>query len=97
MTSWKYTCNNGKTLRSAIDEENNIKVLKTLINCYEEIRTMLTEDDTPDALLADNDIEVAIYDIQDRLNSNDTDDDDDIDLLLEEFYDLCDELRIWVV
>lgn len=90
MISWKYTCNNGKMLRNAIDEENNIKVLKTLANCYKEIRAMLTEDDS----LYDNDIEVAIYDIQDRLNGNDTD--DDIDLLLEGFYDLCDELRIWV-
>ena len=62
-----------------------------MINCYEEIRSMLTEDDS----LYDNDIEVSIYDIQDRLNGGDTEE-DDVDILLEEFYDLCDEVRIWV-
>ena len=91
MANWNYTCKNGKALRNAIDGENTIKVLKALINCYEEIRSMLTEDDS----LYDNDIEVSIYDIQDRLNGGDTED-DDVDILLEEFYDFCDEMRIWV-
>ena len=76
---------------SMIDGENTVKVLKALINCYEEIRSMLTEDDS----LYDSDIEVSIYDIQDRLNGGDTEE-DDVDILLEEFYDLCDEVRIWV-
>ena len=62
-----------------------------MINCYEEIRSMLTEEDS----FYDSDIEVSIYDIQDRLNGGDTED-DDVDILLEEFYDLCDEVRIWV-
>ena len=62
-----------------------------MINCYEEIRSMLTEDDS----LYASDIEVSIYDIQDRLNGGDTEE-DDVDILLEEFYDLCDEVRIWV-
>ena len=52
---------------------------------------MLTEDDS----LYDSDIEISIYDIQDRLNGGDTEE-DDVDILLEEFYDLCDEVRIWV-
>ena len=91
MANWNYTCKNGKTLRNAIDGENTVKVLKALINCYEEIRSMLTEDDS----LYDSDIDVSIYDIQDRLNGGDTEE-DDVDILLEEFYDLCDEVRIWV-
>ena len=91
MANWNYICKSGKALRNAIDGENTVKVLKALINCYEEIRSMLTEDDS----LYDNDIEVSIYDIQDRLNGGDTED-DDVDMLLEEFYDFCDEVRIWV-
>ena len=91
MASWNYTCKNGEALRNAIDGENTVKILKALINCYKEIRSMLTEDDS----LYDSDIEVSIYDIQDRLNGGDTEE-DDVDILLEEFYDLCDEVRIWV-
>lgn len=91
MANWNYTGKNGKALRNAIDGENTVKVLKALINCYEEIRSMLTEDDS----LYDSDIEISIYDIQDRLNGGDTEE-DDVDILLEEFYDLCDEVRIWV-
>ena len=91
MANWNYTCKNGKALRNTIDGENTVKILKALINCYEEIRSMLKEDDS----LYDSDIEVSIYDIQDRLNGGDTEE-DDVDILLEEFYDLCDEVRIWV-
>ena len=91
MANWNYTCKKGKALRNAIDGENTVKVLKALISCYEEIRSMLTEDDS----LYDSDIEVSIYDIQDRLNGGGTEE-DDVDILLEEFYDLCDEVRIWV-
>ena len=91
MANWNYTCKNGKALINAIDGENTVKILKALINCYEEIRAMLAEDDS----LYDSDIEVSIYDIQDRLNGGDTEE-DDVDILLEEFYDLCDEVRIWV-
>ena len=91
MANWNYICKNGKALRNAIDEENTVKVLKALISCYEEIMSMLTEDDS----LYDSDIEDSIYDIQDRLNDGDTEN-DDVDILLEEFYDFCDEMRIWV-
>ena len=68
MANWNYTCKNGKALRNAIDGENTVKVLKALISCYEEIRSMLTEDDSRYY----SDIGVFIYDIQDRLNVGDT-------------------------
>ena len=87
MAKWIYTLNWGKQLREAIDEEDVEMVVKCLICCYREMLIKLSDEDKE---WKQFDIEDAIY------NLENFDEDEDVDEYLEWFYDLCDELRIWV-
>ena len=87
MAKWEYTITNGRGLHQAIWNEEEQLVVKYLLACYNELY----------AKLSDEDKEWRGYDIEDAIfNLENFDEDEDIDGYLEEFYDLCDELRAWI-
>ena len=93
MARWEYTITNGKALHEAIADGDIELVVKCLLKCYQELQSKLSEDD--DAWKG--------YEIEDAIDiltvyhiSHDDDDEDDIDNYLDDFYNLCDELRAWI-
>jgi hypothetical protein len=98
MAQWNYTLKWGKQLREAIYDEDATMVVKCLIACYRELLNKLSDEDRE---WYEVDIEEAITDINDfidclnRIGIED-EDEDEINGYLENFYDLCDELRVWV-
>lgn len=91
MAKWKYTIRWGKELREAIEAEDTAMVAKCLICCYRELLNEMSDEDKEwKACTIEDSIEVlAFYAI-------DPDDEDNIDYYLEEFYDICDDVRAWV-
>lgn len=86
MAKWNYTLKNGVQLREAIHNEDAARVLEELKVCYKE-------------LLKAKQIDGDDYDSYiDQIEGYDEDDIDEftVDYELSEFYDLCDNLRIWV-
>lgn len=91
MKGWECKCRNGKRLRAAINDDDMVGVLKALIDCYHEIaRNYYTDDD-------DFAEECAGYveEINDLLEDG-TLEEDDVNYELNEFYDFCDNLNIWI-
>lgn len=99
MSKWVYKLNNGKALRDAVDEDDFLETLLVLRKCYEEIHKHIPdiydEDD-----LAENidDIENQIDNLNNYEEYDMTLDDceDEINDLLNDFYNFCDAMRIWV-
>ena len=91
MANWNYTIRSGKALREAIDEGDSALVVSRLLQCYRELLNKLSDEDKAwkgNAL--EDTIEVlALYVI-------DPDDEDNVDYYLEEFYDICDDVRAWI-
>lgn len=95
MKKWNYKLKNGLNLRKAIEEDNSEKVLKTLIECYEEIvdyeiKQGITKQDQRDI-----NISHYIFDILNLLEDTKFNQ-DDIKYQLSNFYDLCDNMGIRV-
>ena len=82
---WNYTLKSGKALRQAIADEDYEAVKERLIAAYKEINEAM-----PDIYDEDD----LAYDIS-NLEVMDLDE-DEIDYALSDFYDLCDNLGIWV-
>lgn len=91
MARWTYTIKNGKALREAIYEGDAEKVVKCLLKCYEELLKKLNDEDK----------DWKGYDIEDtieilKLYDEGPDDDDNVDYYLDEFYNICDDVRAFV-
>lgn len=99
MGKWKYTLKNGNVLRRAIDDGNIEKVLNTLKEFYTEINTALPdyfdEYDLEDKI-EDIDNELDNYYNYDEYDMTLQDVEDNVDGLLYNFYDFCDDLKVWV-
>lgn len=99
MAKWKYTLKTGKRLRQAVESENYEKILNAISDCFEEINSKFPERYSNEEL--ENDFE-EIENLRDNLeNYEDYDMDfeeviDSIDYYLNELYDLCDNLLIWI-
>ena len=93
MARWKYTLNSGSALREAIDNEDLEQVVKCLLLCYQELLDKLDEWDEQDYEI---DIQDSVGVLQAYELYHDEDDEECVDDYLEEFYDLCDELRAWI-
>lgn len=110
MAKWIYTCKGGKELRNLIDKSGDwivsIKILNQLQKCYQEILDNYRWEDDYDKECFQEAMDLIDGDdtiITDWMNGvNDISEygfDTDIELVdirLEEFYNLCDEYRIWV-
>lgn len=91
MSKWNYTIDSGKALHDAINQSDEQLTVKCLLACYKELYDKLNDEDKG----------WRGYDIEDTIEiltyyNADPDDEDDIDYYLEEFYNLCDELRAWI-
>lgn len=89
MAKWNYTIKQGTALRQAIDNDDIEETIVCLYQCYQELLSKLSDEDK----------EWKQYDIEDTIeflgNSEDLDE-DEVNYYLEEFYDLCDDLRAFV-
>lgn len=99
MSRWKHHIKNGKKLRKAINDDDNVQTLEALKECYKEINRIMV------LIFDDDDLEDILSEIDNQLDNCEnyedydmTEDDvqDEINYLLRQFYDLCDEMRIWV-
>jgi archaellum biogenesis ATPase FlaH len=91
MAKWNYTLQWGKQLHEAIKAEDTTMVVKCLIACYRELLNKLSEEDK----------EWKGFDIEDSIEiltyyAADPDDEDNVDYYLDEFYDICDDVRAWI-
>lgn len=89
MSKWEYTITNGKALHVAINTEDEQLVVKCLLACYKELYDKLTDEDKD---WKGWDIE----DYMDALNYIDLDDVGNLDYALDDFYNICDDLRAWI-
>lgn len=91
MAQWNYTIRSGKALHEAIEAEDVEMVVKCLIACYRELLNKLSDEDK----------DWKQFDIEDTIEiltyyDADPDDEDDVNYYLEEFYDICDDVRAWI-
>ena len=87
-SKWDYELNCGPALRKAIKDENYFEVIKQLRKAWQE----LFDNDKID----DWEYERGIEDLEDLQYVDDENLEDELNYLLSDFYDLCDNLRIWV-
>lgn len=99
MNRWKHHIKNGKKLRKAINDDNKIQTLEALKECYKEINRIMV------SVFDDDDLEDILSEIDNQLDNCEnyedydmTEDDvqDEINYMLRNFYDFCDDWRIWV-
>lgn len=88
MANWIYTIKSGQILHEAISDEDEQLVVKCLLKCYKELYDKLSDEDKEwKGFYIEDAIELlASYD----------EDSDDVDYYLDEFYDICDDLRAWI-
>lgn len=91
MAQWQYTIHSGKALREAIYHSDAQETAKCLLKCFKELYDKMSKEDKED----------YGYDIEETMEilvfyAVDPDDGDNIDYYLEEFYDICDDVRAWV-
>lgn len=87
MEQWNYTLKWGKQLHEAIYDEDTEMVVKCLIACYRELLNKLSDEDRD---WKESDIEDEILCLEAY------EEDYDVDDYLEEFYDICDDVRAWI-
>lgn len=94
MARWKYTLNSGPALREAIDNEDMTQVVKCLRLCYEELNQMLGREDRESywSDIEDALVELACFDP----NDDEEDNEEMINCWLADFYDFCDDVRVWI-
>ena len=99
MSKWAVTIMSGKALRDAIYNDDTEKCYECLKDCYQELHDALPDEFT------DVDLDMRLADIEEQLEIFHNLDDYDVDkeeceeefnYLLDDFYDLCDDLRVWV-
>lgn len=99
MTKWKYTLVTGKTLRTAIQSDENKQTLLALKQCYEELHKVMPEWYDECDLESDIDeIDNQLDNCENYLDYDMTEDDiqREINCLLDKFYNFCDYTRVWV-
>lgn len=88
---WDNTLSIGIELRNAIDNDDYVAVIDCLKEAYKEIHELKPDDFTEDEL--ENELE----NIDMSVDFDDEEEiEDSINYLLSDFYDLCDNLNIWI-
>lgn len=91
MAQWNYTIRSGKALREAIKEGDVTLVVSRLLQCYRELLNKLSDEDRDwKGFDIEDIIEILV------LYVIDPDDEDNVDYYLDEFYDICDDVRAWI-
>ena len=83
---WEKTCEEFKAVRTAIDEEDYVSIITQLIAICDKYAEM--EWDFADAF-AELSEDISNIDVDEA-------DSEDIDYALSEFYDLCDNARVFL-
>lgn len=101
MRQWKYTLKNSKSLRNAINNENYLEILKELIKSYKQIVKIEIKDGIISMSEEENTLNDYISDIQnyidyELMDIENINQEDDINYFLNDLYDLCDNLNIWI-
>lgn len=96
MGKWVYTLKSGKGLRQAINNDDQLAVLTSILSCIDEIRAFsryniiyIKHEDVLDML------EIEAQDLIHEADLTSIDE-DEINYLLDDFYDFCDDNYIWV-
>lgn len=86
MKEWKFTLPNSNALREAIENEDAAAVYDELSKAYEWISQRFDDDYIIDQLVDDlqYDLECQAFD-EESVNSH-----------LNEFYNYCDDRRVWI-
>ena len=99
MGKWNYKLDSGKALREAIDNDDGENTLNCLRKCYEEIHKLIPdiydEDDLTDDISEINN-QLDNLENYEEYNMTEEDCQDEINDLLSDFYDFCDDNRIWI-
>lgn len=84
---WNYTLKSGKALRDVIEDEDLLGICSALQLCYQELfdAGIIDEDDKNEYISAIDFIDLEDEDVEDQ-----------IDWELDNLYDLCDNLGVWV-
>ena len=90
---WSHELQSGRMLRKAIQSGDMASVLKALLSCYEELRDAEIIDEY-DFERYTEDFELYLYDDFDEDSWDDPE--ELVDYELGEFYDLCDNLNVWI-
>lgn len=85
--NWSYTIKSGAKLRRAIEDEDYEAVKEALIDCYSELFNA--------GIIDEDDYDTYVSEVE-FLDAEDEDTLDDFDYELSDFYDLCDNLNVWV-
>lgn len=96
---WNYHLKQGRELREAINEDKMEEVLNLLWSCYVEINQNLPDLYDEDELQEDlADIDNQLDNLENYEDYGMSEDDvmDEINYLLNNFYDFCDNLKIWI-
>ena len=83
-------------LRSAIEDEDGNRIKSALIACYKKINELVPDDyyNEDDAERDTENLEMSDFVADDY--TSDEDAEDNVNFYLNEFYDLCDNLGVWV-
>lgn len=99
MSNWKYKLKSGRALRNAINDNDYRGTLTQLRNCWKEIHEQFPDDFDEDELedLYD-DINNALDNVQNanEYDLSEEDIEDEINYFLNDLYDFCDALKIWI-
>lgn len=87
---WICTLEVGIKLREEIDEGNLEGTLEMLKAAWTEIHNKIPED------YDEYDLERDLENIDDLLEYGDEIEEMDVDMLLNDLYDFCDNMRIWI-
>lgn len=92
MRRWNYELRTGRALRQAIENGDYADVLVQLENAYAELRDH--------GYIDEDDYDRYTESFMDYLEDDTFDDDEEfeetVDFELSEFYDLCDNIGVWV-
>lgn len=94
---WYYQLKNGVALRNAIDAEDYGQIKNSLIAAYKEIHEVMPEKfDEYDLENKLEDLEYLDTEPDEDIEISEDDIRENFDYELSDFYDLCDNLNIWV-
>ena len=103
MAKWDYNLSHrGNYLRELIKKDDSSKencenILKQIIVCCEYLQTKLSDEDRD---WYEYDLEEMIEDCEDTKSYfdefNEDSNEDNINYMLEQFYDLMDNMRVWI-
>ena len=91
MAKWTYTLKSGKALRQAINDDDQLAVLASILSCIDEIRANAQ-------IIDEGVLDMFEAEAQDLIHEADLTgiDEAEINYLLDDFYDFCDDNHIWV-